>query len=62
MQKFNIPKEEQENILSTYWQLLRSFEARTKRDNELDKLLVVQGYDALKKLGWNVSPDKWITE
>jgi hypothetical protein len=59
---YDIPKEEQENVLYTYWQLLRRVEAQTRRDNVLNQMLVIDGYKVLQRLGWNVNPDKWITD
>lgn len=58
--KYNISKNEVENILSVYWALLKEVEAHTNpNENVLNKHLVEDAYTVLNHSGIINSRPRW---
>jgi hypothetical protein len=56
----NIPTNEQDNVLSIYWQMLGQIESRTKpKEDILDKLLVKGAYNVLNRIGYTNHRPRW---
>jgi hypothetical protein len=60
MLTYDIPKDEQENILDIYWQMLMQIESHTKPEKQpLDAHLVEAAYKVLDRAGLYVGKPRW---
>ena len=50
---YQIPEKEVENIISTYWQMLRTLESKldSRKNNALDNILIIGAYNILNRCG-----------
>lgn len=55
-----MPTNEQDNVLSIYWQMLGQIESRTNpKEDILDKLLVEDAYNVLNRIGYTHHRPRW---
>jgi hypothetical protein len=57
-----IPENEQENVLSVYWQMLTELEIQAHSTNDpFKKLLVTGGYNVLNRINFTKYRPRWET-
>ena len=60
MKSYNIPKNENENLLSVYWQMLREIESHTDPKKDPTNAILVEGaYRVLNRCGIHDGKPRW---
>lgn len=58
----DIPKNEQENVLSVYWQMLIELETQAHSTNDpFKRMLVAGGYNVLNRINFTKTRPRWET-
>lgn len=56
-----IPENEQENVLSLFWQMLSEIESRTHPETDvLNKSLVEGGFEVMQRIGVTTGRPRWV--